>query len=204
MILLYSSKPEVIRHWNSAFGDKNVRICKNEKEMYGIIDEDYSNIVLLLEHRQYSDIESFLSLFQKEYPEVKIMLFSNKPNFEQGYSLLKYGIKSYANTYMRPIHLKEAYLTVKSGKIWLYPEFIQLMISELATSKKALHVENDSILAKLSKRETQIALLLKDGLSNKEIALKTGITERTVKAHLSSIFEKTGVKDRLSLALNLK
>jgi len=203
MILLYSSKPEVIKHWSSAYGDKNTKICKNEREMYEIIDEDYSNITLLLEYRQYSDIESFLSLFQKEYPKVKIMLFSNKPNFEQGHSLLKYGIKSYANTYMRPIHLKEAYLAVKSGKIWLYPEFIQLMISELATSKKALHVENDSILTKLSKRETQIALLLKDGLNNKEIALKTGITERTVKAHLSSIFEKTDTKDRLSLALSL-
>ncbi len=203
MILLYSSRPEVIEHWRDAYGDKNTQICKNKKEMYEIIDEDYANVVLLLEHRQYSDIEGFLSLFQKEYPKVKIMLFSNKPSFEQGYSLLKYGIKSYANTYMRPIHLKEAYLTVKSGKIWLYPEFIQLMISELATLKKALHVKDDSILSKLSERESQIALLLKDGLNNKEIALRTGITERTVKAHLSSIFEKTGTKDRLTLALSL-
>jgi len=203
MILLYSSRPEVIKHWSNVYGDKNTQICKNEKEMYKVIDEDCLNMTLLVEYRQYSDIESFLSLFQREYPKVKIMLFSNKPSFEQGYSLLKYGIKSYANTYMRSVHLKEAYLAVKSGKIWLYPEFIQLMISELATSKKDLHVKDDSILAKLSEREAQIALLLKDGLSNKEIALRTGITERTVKAHLSSIFEKTDTKDRLTLALSI-
>ena len=203
MILLYSSRPEIIKHWSHAYGDIKTQICKNEKEMYEVIDKNYLDIVLLLEYRQYNNIESFLSLFQREYPKVKIMLFSNKPSFEQGYSLLKYGIKSYANTYMRPTHLKEAYLTVKSGKIWLYPEFIQFMISELANSKKDSHVKDDPILAKLSEREAQVALLLKDGLSNKEIALRTGITERTVKAHLSSIFAKTDTKDRLSLALSL-
>ncbi len=203
MILLYSSRPEIIKHWSDAFGDKNVQICKNEKEMYEVIDKDYSNIILLVEHRQYDNIEDFLSLFQKEYPKVKIMLFSNKPSYEQGHALLKFGIKAYANTYMRPMHLKAAYLTVKSGKVWLYPEFIQMMINELLTSKNTLHVKDDTLLSKLSQRETQIALLLKEGLSNKEIALRTGISERTVKAHLSAVFEKTGIKDRLTLALSL-
>ncbi len=203
MILLYSSRREVLKHWSDAFGEKNVLICENEKEMYDVIDRDLPNTVLLLEYRQYDDIENFLALFQKEYPKVKIMLFSNKPNFEQGYGLLKYGIKAYANTYMRPVHLKSAYLTVKSGKVWLYPDFIQMMISELAGSKNALHVKDEKLLEKLSQRESQIAILLKEGLSNKEIAQRTGITERTVKAHLSAIFEKTGIKDRLTLALSL-
>lgn len=203
MIVLYSSRAEVLKHWSDAFGEKNVLICKNEKEMYDVIDKNLPNTVLLLEHRQYGDIESFLSLFQKEYEKVKIMLFSNKPSFEQGYALLRFGIKAYANTYMRPMHLKAAYLSVKSDKIWLYPDFIQMMISTVLDSKKALHVDNDKILEKLSKRESQIALLLKEGMNNKEIASRTGITERTVKAHLSAIFEKTGIKDRLTLALSL-
>ena len=203
MKVLYSSRPEIIKHWSKSLGRRNTQICKNEKEMYETIDKDCTNTILLLEYRQYTDIKGFLSLFQKEYPEVKIMLFSNKPNFEQGYSLLQYGIRSYANTYMRPIHLKEAYITVKSGKIWLYPEFIQMMISQLTVSAKMPHIENNSIVDKMSKRESQIAYLVKDGLSNKDIALRTGITERTVKAHLSSIFEKTGIKDRLTLALSL-
>jgi len=81
--------------------------------------------------------------------------------------------------------------TVISGKIWLYPEFIQMMISKLATEARAPHVQKNSIIDKMSKRESQIAYLVKDGLNNKDIALRTGITERTVKAHLSSIFEKT-------------
>ncbi len=203
MIVLYSSKPEILKHWSKAFGEKKVKICKNEKEMYFEIDKDYPDTILLLEYRQYDKIEEFLSLFQQEYGNVKIMLFSNKPNFEQGYSLLKYGIKSYANTYMRAIHLKEAYLSVKSGKVWLYPEFIQMMIGEIAKEKPSENVEKSKLYDKLSQREAQIAHLLKKGLSNKEIALKTGITERTVKAHLGAIFIKTGIKDRLTLALNL-
>jgi DNA-binding NarL/FixJ family response regulator len=42
---------------------------------------------------------------------------------------------------------------------------------------------------------------LLDGHTNKQIAQKLQITERTVKAHLTSIYRKTGVSDRLHLAL---
>jgi DNA-binding NarL/FixJ family response regulator len=55
----------------------------------------------------------------------------------------------------------------------------------------------------LTKREKQVALEAAKGLSNKEIARILKITERTVKAHLSSSFERLGAKDRLHLALML-
>ena len=58
-------------------------------------------------------------------------------------------------------------------------------------------------LAGLTERELQVLHLLAEGLSNKEIALALAITERTVKAHLSSIYEKLGVSDRLALAVLL-
>ncbi|HKJ94564.1 MAG TPA: helix-turn-helix transcriptional regulator, partial [Gammaproteobacteria bacterium] len=58
-----------------------------------------------------------------------------------------------------------------------------------------------SVFERLSPREHEIVAYLASGESNKGIAAKLGITERTVKAHLSSIFQKTGLKDRLHLAL---
>jgi DNA-binding NarL/FixJ family response regulator len=56
----------------------------------------------------------------------------------------------------------------------------------------------------LSEREQQVAELVGRGMSNKEIAELMNITVRTVKAHLSSVFVKTGCRDRLEVALKLK
>jgi len=57
--------------------------------------------------------------------------------------------------------------------------------------------------ALLSARETQVARSVQAGRSNKEVAALMFISERTVKAHLGTIFEKLGVRDRLQLVLRL-
>ena len=56
-------------------------------------------------------------------------------------------------------------------------------------------------LAELTRREREIAELIGNGESNKQIARTLMITERTVKAHLTEIFRKVGLADRLRLAL---
>jgi DNA-binding NarL/FixJ family response regulator len=53
----------------------------------------------------------------------------------------------------------------------------------------------------LSDREREVLVLVADGLANKQIARHLGITERTVKAHLTSIFSTIGVTDRTQAAL---
>ena len=53
----------------------------------------------------------------------------------------------------------------------------------------------------LSQRERQVAEAASRGSTNKEIARTMGITERTVKAHLSAAFDKLGVRDRMQLSL---
>ena len=55
----------------------------------------------------------------------------------------------------------------------------------------------------LTPREQQIALAIADGRTNRDIASRLGITEQTVKNHLTSIFEKVGVDNRLQLGLAL-
>lgn len=203
MILLYSSRLEVINHWVGAFREEKLIICENEDALYKKIDNTDEEIILLLDYRQHNGIEAFLSLFQTTYLNVKIIFFSNKPSYEQGHQLLSLGIKAYANTYMAHVHLRDALGAVLSGKVWLYPEFIQMMIREISSPQPTLDIKDTLASYNLSPREIEIAMLLKKGLSNKEIAEISGISERTVKAHLSAVFEKTGIKDRLALALAL-
>ena len=53
----------------------------------------------------------------------------------------------------------------------------------------------------LSGREKEVLVLVAEGLANKQIARTLGIAERTVKAHLTSVFTQIGVTDRTSAAL---
>jgi two-component system, NarL family, nitrate/nitrite response regulator NarL len=57
--------------------------------------------------------------------------------------------------------------------------------------------------AELSHREQQVIALVCDGISNKEIAEKLGVTEGTVKIHLHSIYEQLGVRSRIELMIAL-
>ena len=54
-----------------------------------------------------------------------------------------------------------------------------------------------------SHRERQVITLVCDGLSNREIAKKLGVTEGTIKGHLHAIFEKLGVRSRIELMIAL-
>jgi DNA-binding NarL/FixJ family response regulator len=57
-------------------------------------------------------------------------------------------------------------------------------------------IEND-----LTAREAEVLLAVRSGMANKQIARALGITERTVKAHLTSVFQRIGVSDRTQAAL---
>ena len=63
--------------------------------------------------------------------------------------------------------------------------------------------ERTDRLSALTTREIQIANAVAEGRGNRDIANQLGITEQTVKNHLTSIYEKVGVQSRLQLALTM-
>lgn len=58
------------------------------------------------------------------------------------------------------------------------------------------------IQRRLSERETQVLALVAEALANKQIAFRLGISEATVKAHISRIIQVTGCRNRVDLALH--
>lgn len=137
----------------------------------------------------------------RRLPRARVMVLSNAPSFEEGSRLLASGIRGYGNTYIHLKHLGQALDAIDGGNLWLYPEFMQRLIVEVTRSDSG---SNESILEPLTDRERETALLIKKGYSNKEVASELGITESTVKQHLSHIFEKLDVHDRFTLAMLLK
>ncbi|WP_263834140.1 helix-turn-helix transcriptional regulator [Sulfurospirillum oryzae] len=129
-----------------------------------------------------------------------VMVLSTTPTFEQARSVLALGAKGYGNTMMHESYLVSACQAIQEGNIWLSPEYINQMIQELPTMPK----KETNPLEPLSHREVEVAILLSQGDSHKEIAQKLDITVRTVKAHATAIYSRLNIKDRLALALLLR
>jgi len=98
-----------------------------------------------------------------------------------------------------PEKLFAAVRTVASGELAFSDELAQRVLTSMAQDTR--QTGQPTSLDRLSDRERQIALNVSRGLKNRDIAETLHISENTVKRHLQSIFSKTGVRDRLELAV---
>jgi DNA-binding NarL/FixJ family response regulator len=91
--------------------------------------------------------------------------------------------------------------TVMAGEYWVHRSIICELVDNLRTSGQpgAKPATNDNY--RLTRRELDILTSVVDGCTNRDIAAKFKISEQTVKHHLTNIFEKVGVSNRLELAL---
>lgn len=78
------------------------------------------------------------------------------------------------------------------------------VLSDLTEADEGQQSEVADLIKTLTPREHQVAMCLKDGMCNKEIADATGLSTRTVKSHLNTVYEKLKVRDRLQAALVLQ
>ena len=149
-----------------------------------------------------------IQLIQQAYKNesgqsAKIAVLANAPNQAEAFYCMSLGVVAYSHAYSPAKMLSEIKTVVTNGGVWLGQDFLKRLI-EVSTSLAGNQAEQVAQhLSALSKREKQVALEAAKGLSNKEIARILNITERTVKAHLSSTFTRLNVKDRLHLALIL-
>lgn len=132
----------------------------------------------------------------------RVMVLSMTPGFAEAQKFLQLGAMGYGNAMMHEYHLHSAYQALEEGKVWLHPDFIGLMISQIRENTETKE-QSLSRLESLSKREQEVALMLGNGATHQEIADSLDITVRTVKAHATSIYQKLDVKDRLALSLLL-
>lgn len=148
------------------------------------------------------NMKEFVSEILSINSQARIFVLSREPNFSEGREYLALGIKGYGNAHMQAVHFNDALDIMGRGDVWLYPEFIQSMI--MMMTRENLTQKSSNALEKLTSKEKDVANLIYEGLTNQEIADSCGITLRTVKAHISAIFEKTGVKDRINLVLLMR
>ncbi|MFC0269294.1 response regulator transcription factor [Kushneria aurantia] len=136
-----------------------------------------------------------------------VVVLSYASDEREALSALDSGARGYVHTLAAPDLLKQVALVVSNHGVWVGQE---LLARVLGGSLKALQARapsdqtiNSALLECLTERERSVALSVSRGATNKEIARQLDISERTVKAHLSAIFRKLCVRDRLQLILKL-
>lgn len=136
-------------------------------------------------------------------PTTPVVVVSPTPTPTEGLASLELGARGYCHAYSTPEMLREVALVVQHGGVWMGPDLLGRMIGSVRNALPAGEPVSDALVG-LSPREADVARGVADGCTNKEVALRLGITERTVKAHLSAVFERLGVRDRLQLALRIQ
>ena len=162
------------------------------------LDEEF---ILLADYDSVSsEINRLISL--NKLPLYTIIIEKN-PEITSGKMLISHKVKAYANTRISTVNFAQMITAVKENKVWTYPELTIALSNSVATP-----IINDDakelIQNRLSPKEIEVIYLILDGLTNDAISKELEITTRTVKAHVSSIFSKLHVNDRLALILLLK
>lgn len=103
------------------------------------------------------------------------------------------GAAGYVLKHAEPDELLDAIRAAHEGGSPLDPKAARVLLDRQRSSS--------ATPAKMSEREEEVLRLVASGLANKAIARQLGIAERTVKAHLTNIFQRIGVTDRTQAAL---
>lgn len=137
----------------------------------------------------------------------KVIALTLGESVEQARAVLEAGAVGYVHYLAAVEVLEQVAMVVAAGGMWLGADLMRQLV--LATNRSLAAVQSSSSsatkvdLSSLTSRELAVANLVAAGKTNKEVARELDITERTVKAHLGSTFEKLKARDRLHLVLML-
>ena len=133
-------------------------------------------------------------------PTVKILLLTSTITTQQIIEALQIGARGIVLKDALVGHLQTAIRTVISGDYWIEGKRVVNLVSALHSLMQEAAVPQHKTFG-LTPRELEVVGTIVEGCSNRDIAKQFGLSEETVKRHLSNIFDKTGVSTRLELAL---
>lgn len=133
-----------------------------------------------------------------------VVVLSALPNEAQAFAVLSVGVRGYCHIEAVPEQFLEVAAAVQAGGYWVPPGLVQRLAVTAVEVVDASAAEGRSApegFDTLTPREYEVAMAVGQGLNNKEIAELLGLGERTIKAHLTTTFDKLQVRDRVQLAL---
>jgi len=130
----------------------------------------------------------------------KIIMLTIHDDKEYIFETIKIGADGYMVKDSDADTLIKAIREVKDGRSYIQPSVAKMVAEGLNSDDDEVSSRLKKIKS-LTKREYEVLTLIAEGLNNKDIADKLFISEKTVKNHVSNIFKKIGVNDRIQAAI---
>jgi len=129
-------------------------------------------------------------------PQTEVIALTSFADDDKVFTALRSGATGYLLKDVQPGDLVKAVLAAERGEVQLHPEVAKKLMNEVIAPAKI----SDGF-EELTERERQVLGLLGRGMSNKEIAREISVSEKTVKAHVSSVLNKLNLPGRTHAAL---
>jgi DNA-binding NarL/FixJ family response regulator len=169
-----------------------VGTAENGQEAIELCAQSAPDVVLMdLEMPLVDGIEATRQI-KAQHPEVAVVILTSFSDRARILRALDAGAAGYLLKDVEPDDLARAIHAAAGGDVPLDPKAARALLSARTTTSPG-----DA----LSEREREVLLMVAEGLPNKLIARKLSLSEKTVKAHLTSVFRQIGVTDRTQAAL---
>ncbi|GHD79298.1 LuxR C-terminal-related transcriptional regulator [Vogesella fluminis] len=194
--LLITSSPSLQQHLQAAL-DRELEVYDSlsalaeqpQRGVQGVVWVDVDN----------QDEALLARLCRGDFGRARVIVLSSTPSDRQAVQWLGAGAAGFLHAFSQPATLRQADAVVAADGIWIGIGLMQQLCARFGQVART----DSPLLAQLTERERDVVGHLREGKSNKQIARDMDISERTVKAHLTAIFGKLGVPDRVQLLLKL-
>jgi two-component system nitrate/nitrite response regulator NarL len=180
-----------------------VGAASSRTEVLAVLQEHRPQIVIISEHLEDGPLSGIRMLpeIRTISPDTRILLVMGAPDRELVIEAFRFGVDG-VFCRSKPFNLLCKSLDmISQGEIWATPSELRYVLDEFARAPRPLKMD-PAVERRMTKREGDVARLAAEGLSNREIARKLGVTEHTVKNYLFRIFDKLGVSNRVELVLS--
>jgi DNA-binding NarL/FixJ family response regulator len=202
MFVIASSYAELLDRWRNALGDGTSIIeVRRFEGLPECLMRLQPQVVLLDLRLTRSGVLREIEQMLKVSPESRFIMFTDECDEEHELALFKAGVRGVCWLDAASDVLPRVVGSVLQGELWIRRGLVPKLLDSVRANPAEAGSGVTGRFAVLTPREIEITRLVSEGASNKRIARHLAIAERTVKGHLTAIFRKTGILDRVKLAL---
>jgi DNA-binding NarL/FixJ family response regulator len=181
---------------NSSEGMVCAGVAPNGKVGIGLVGSHRPDVVLMdLEMPVMGGVEA-MEVLSREHPTIPVIAMTTFNAQEHVVAALRAGAAGYLVKDMGPAEITDAIRRVHSGDAVLAPSIAQALVRSVREGPRARSA-GEPLPVALTDREHEVLGLLARGLNNAEIAQRIHFSEASVKAHMTQIMGKLGVRDRV-------
>lgn len=178
-----------------------VGVARNRAEAVAQAKKTLPDLILLDLDLGGEDALTFLPELRESSKKSRVLILTALTDPEMHRQAVRLGANGVVLKEHPPEVLIKAIAKVQAGEVWLDRSTMGSLLREMTDKEAAETDPSQRKAAGLTTRELQVITLIAEGLKNKQIAERLFLSETTITHHLSSIFSKLGVSDRLELVI---